>query len=673
MNTLSNQQQSNQQQPFSLEALLQLAGSNIQQQPQLSQQQQQQHAQLGLQGGMGSLNGGVPPGNISGGYPDNLALIAQIMQNQGGQQLQPSPQLQPGVQHQQNLSNQQQPNQQLRGSMPGGGPQPQNQASQQQLVSVVNGGGGGSSNFQDQQPQQNQQQSQYQADLLQNLVRQQAAQQQQQQILQQDQQISSLNNQFIAAPNLQNFPQNLQGYQNQNQIQPGQALQQQSQQQQSLAGIVGLLQLAQSNQQPSAAPQIQQLLGALSQFSNLIALSQIANQLGGGNVNPQTTSSGGLTQPQQPEEEYYSKYFIGGISYSAKGKLLTITVQSNKESDIEKYFKQYGQVVDVAIMRDKNTGKSRGFAFVTFKEYKREAVRELTSRLLKPPTPHMIQNRMIEVREGDGSKPPDSFLDKQQAAAAQREKDRQKGRRDDRDHRNNDRDRDRERIDMRRKHRELERLETQGVKDKIFVGGLDYQLTDQLFREHFSQYGEVKDAQIVREQNTGASKGFGFITYFDDRIAKKLITEVQVSVMNGRKVDIRTAEPKLSEKIAIINKAVQEDPESRRGGNRMNRDNRRHSRDRRNDNQRGNDRNRQRSRSRSQRGGNFHDKNRKDQYQQHNNDRDRSQKGGSSGSYNDRNSSNMMDKDGNSTQVENSNSQNEQDYVTRQVNERDSN
>jgi len=31
--------------------------------------------------------------------------------------------------------------------------------------------------------------------------------------------------------------------------------------------------------------------------------------------------------------------------------------------------------------------------------------------------------------------------------------------------------------------------------------------------------------------------------------------------MNGRKVDIRTAEPKLSEKIAIINKAVQEDPE----------------------------------------------------------------------------------------------------------------
>ena len=63
-------------------------------------------------------------------------------------------------------------------------------------------------------------------------------------------------------------------------------------------------------------------------------------------------------------------------------------------------------------MRDKNTGKSRGFAFVTFREPTKESVRQLTNRLLNPPTPHIIQNRIIEVREGDGSKPPDSFLEK---------------------------------------------------------------------------------------------------------------------------------------------------------------------------------------------------------------------------------------------------------------------
>ena len=64
-------------------------------------------------------------------------------------------------------------------------------------------------------------------------------------------------------------------------------------------------------------------------------------------------------------------------------------------------------------MRDKSSGKSRGFAFVTFREPSREDANQLSKRLLNSSQPHMIQNRIIDVRESDGSKPPDSFLDKQ--------------------------------------------------------------------------------------------------------------------------------------------------------------------------------------------------------------------------------------------------------------------
>ena len=49
---------------------------------------------------------------------------------------------------------------------------------------------------------------------------------------------------------------------------------------------------------------------------------------------------------------------------------------------------------------------------------------------------------------------------------------------------------------------------------KVFVGGLDYSLTEEDFRKHFeTKFGPVKAAQIVKDANSGQSKGFGFVTF----------------------------------------------------------------------------------------------------------------------------------------------------------------
>eukprot|EP00347_Sterkiella_histriomuscorum_P000067 403377312 len=649
------------QQQFSLETLLQLASQNM--------PQQQFNSLQGSNGGQ------------TQGMNDSMALLNQLVQNSAS-----AGQNQVSQNHQISQSSQLQH-------------QPGQQLNQSQIQAALN--------------PQLLNQGQNPQDFIQNLVQQHA----------QNQQVGQL------PLNQANFPQNLMMNQpNLSQLQgstnqgPQQQIGgQQSHMPQNFQGL-GLPQnndkqlIQPSNLQQPPVNQIQQLLGSLAQFNNLLALSQLAGLITNNQGAAQQTGiQNQLNQPQQiQEEEHFSKYFIGGILYTAK------------ESDIEKYFRQYGHVVDVAIMRDKHTGKSRGFAFVTFKEN------------------NMESNRIIEVREGDGSKPPDSFLDKQAALQKERERERDRGgnssrndrsstnqqsdrgvvnRRDDRG-RDRDRDRDRnnrgdtarndQQIDMKRKDRELQRLETQGVRDKVFVGGLDYQLTDEAFRAHFQQYGEVKDAQIVREPTTGASRGFGFITYFDDRVSKRLITDIQVTNMNGRKVDIRTAEPKLSEKIAIINKSVQ--GEDRRRNKNQHRDRRSRDRERDRDNQsrdRPRDRNNGmkfiRSRSRSNRESNrdrYRERDQKQSYeggdqsfasnnsQNRNSQHEGSRRGDSrekrssqksqynpeqnQQSYNikkeqnDResqhssystNAYNQFDKGGHSTQIENSNSQNEVDFV----------
>lgn len=52
-------------------------------------------------------------------------------------------------------------------------------------------------------------------------------------------------------------------------------------------------------------------------------------------------------------------------------------------------------------------------------------------------------------------------------------------------------------------------------KTKIFVGGLKYSSKDDVLKEYFSQFGEIEEAVVIYDRESGLSKGYGFVSVND--------------------------------------------------------------------------------------------------------------------------------------------------------------
>src|SRR3954465_11742122 len=70
---------------------------------------------------------------------------------------------------------------------------------------------------------------------------------------------------------------------------------------------------------------------------------------------------------------------------------------------------------------------------------------------------------------------------------------------------------------------------------KLYVGNLDYGVTDSDLQTMFSAHGTVQSAQVIMDRDTGRSKGFGFVEMGSDQEA-----QAAISAMNGQEVDGRT-------------------------------------------------------------------------------------------------------------------------------------
>nr|KYP56697.1 hypothetical protein KK1_002942 [Cajanus cajan] len=76
---------------------------------------------------------------------------------------------------------------------------------------------------------------------------------------------------------------------------------------------------------------------------------------------------------------------------------------------------------------------------------------------------------------------------------------------------------------------------------KLFIGGVSYSTDEQSLREAFSKYGEVVDARIIMDRETGRSRGFGFITYTSVEEASSAIQALDGQDLHGRQIKVNYA------------------------------------------------------------------------------------------------------------------------------------
>jgi heterogeneous nuclear ribonucleoprotein A1/A3 len=196
-----------------------------------------------------------------------------------------------------------------------------------------------------------------------------------------------------------------------------------------------------------------------------------------------------MADNENPESERSRKLFLGGLNYDTD------------EEGLKQFFGQYGNLVDVVVMRFPDTKRSRGFGFITFST-SAEAELCFTNR------PHTIDNTEVETKRATPREEmtPGGGRGGGGAGAG-------------------------------------DGKELEAAHKKLFVGGLNYSTTDEGMKEYFEQYGEVVDCVVMKFRDTKRSRGFGFVTYTGPEMVDA-VQEGRPHTIDGSKVETKRATPK---------------------------------------------------------------------------------------------------------------------------------
>jgi RNA recognition motif-containing protein len=82
------------------------------------------------------------------------------------------------------------------------------------------------------------------------------------------------------------------------------------------------------------------------------------------------------------------------------------------------------------------------------------------------------------------------------------------------------------------------------MSTKLFVGNLDFNVTENDLQDAFAAHGTVVEANVVTDRTTGRPRGFGFVTMNSPEEAQKAIDAMNGKTLGGRALSVNVAKPR---------------------------------------------------------------------------------------------------------------------------------
>ncbi|XP_041012104.1 glycine-rich RNA-binding protein-like [Juglans microcarpa x Juglans regia] len=80
------------------------------------------------------------------------------------------------------------------------------------------------------------------------------------------------------------------------------------------------------------------------------------------------------------------------------------------------------------------------------------------------------------------------------------------------------------------------------VEYRCFVGGLAWATDDQSLERAFSSYGDIVESKIINDRETGRSRGFGFVTFSNEKSMRDAIEGMNGQNLDGRNITVNEAQ-----------------------------------------------------------------------------------------------------------------------------------